>query len=723
MKKIKGFIFTVDAVFSLIILGIAISAILYFFYENNFTLQNPYISTSTAITSSLFYKMENLKNVVLAAAMVNPQIQNSTWPEYGGNENLSSSTNGYGPLLPLVLFTFHTPTPINQEPSINDGMLVFTTQGPGSTLYDLNPTNGSIKFEVTAPSGNFIGTPLIYNNNIYIADNNGYIYAYSDNGVLLWQQNIGTTKDVVLTAENNYINVNMTLIDPLTGSIVAKTAGGAPSLFSNGEFIQYNLTSPSSGLWEGTLGSFSQYANQITLTWKISNTPTTTSTAPLNPPAENGDILETTFVNIIYIYNTGGNFIVSKSLDNNIVGGASIYNNQSFIQTSNSLYSITPKGAIIFKAPLPTNLNVTPTSTPNYIYTIENGTTLVALTNTGSIVWKASFSGTPINNYIRDIPIAYGNAYIAIGKNLYAIGEPKINPQSTLLQTLAYLYLNNYSSYADALQNATLTLTNTSSALFINNIYAPALSTANFNGYNTYATVSYFQQANPINNMTIALWIDPANTQNADPALITTGPFTSYSYELSLNTIGGNYQGSTLNFSYIDPSGVRHIINSGFSIPSNSFSFVALTFGNGKFNWYYNGTLEANYINMNSIAISNNTLEIGGNSNSFLYNGIISNLQIYNSTLSSKQIYTLYINALAAAPISNSIEGWWPLQGDTNDYSKFHFAYPYNISYTNTKFIPPKLNSAYVIGKSSVPLSINVSGINKIINIGVVEWK
>jgi hypothetical protein len=723
MKKIKGFIFTIDAVFSLIILGIAISALLYFFYENNLTSQNSYISTSTAITSSLFYKMGNLKNVMLATAMINSQIQNSTWPEYGGNENLSSSTNGYGPSLPLILFTFHTNTPINQEPSVNDGMLVFTTQGPGSILYDLNSTTGNIIFEVPAPSGNFIGTPLIYNNNIYIASNNGYIYAYSSNGILLWQQNIGATGDMVLAMENNYINANMTLINPLTGEIIAKPVGGAPSLFSNGEFIQYNLTSPSSGLWEGTLGSFSQFANQITLTWKISNTPTEATTIPLNPPAEEGNILETTFGNIFYIYNIGGKFITSGSLDNNIVGGISIYNNQSFIQTLNSIYSITPSGAILFKITLPTNLNVTPTSTPNYIYTIENGTTLVALTNSGNIAWKASFRGTPTNSYIRDIPIAYGNAYISIGKNLYAIGEPKTSPQSSLLQTLAYLYLNNYGGYADALENATLALANSSSAIFINNIYAPDFSDAYFDGYNTYAKVSYFQQANPTNNMTIAFWINPSNIQNANPALITTGPFTSDSYELSLNTAGGSYQSSTLNFSYVDPSNVRHTINSGFSIPSNSFSFIALTFGNGRFNWYYNGTLKTNYTNMNSIAILNNTLEIGGNSNLFLYNGIILNLQIYNKTLSSNQIYKLYRNAFASAPISNSIEGWWPLQGDTNDYSRFHFAYPYNISYINTTFIPPKLSNAYMIGKSSIPLSINIKGVNKIINVGVVEWR
>ena len=723
MKMMKGFIFTVDAVFSLIILGVAISALVYFFYQNNFALQNPYISTSTAVSSALSYKLANLQNIQLASAMVNPQLNNGTWQEYGANGNLSSSTNGYGPTLPFVLFTFHTQTPVNQEPSIGYGMLAFTTEGPNSILYSINATTGNIIFTVNAPSGNFIGTPLIYNNNIYSADSNGYIYAYSNKGTLLWQQNILSTKYVILTIENDYIDANSTLLNPFTGSIIAKAPGGAPSLFSNGEFIQYNLTSPSSGLFEGTLGSFSQYSNQITLTWMIKNTPTESGAIPLNPPAEGDGVIVTSFGNELYIYSLGGNLIASESLDNTIVGGASISNNQIFVQTKSSVYSIAPNGAIIFRTPLPTTMNVTPSAAQNYVYTIENGTTLVALTSTGSIQWKASFRGTPISNYVYDVPIAYGNIYMAIGRDVYAIGEPKSNPQSTLLQTLASLYLNNDGSYADALENETLKLTNSSAAIFINNTYAPSLSVADFNSNNAYATASYFQQANPSNSLTIALWIEPGDIQNANPALVTTGPFTSSSYELYLNTSGGSYSGSTLDFSYVDPAGVSHVMSSVFTVPANNYSFVALTFGGGTFNWYLNGVLKTSYTNMNSIAISNNTLEIGGNSNSYLYNGIIADLQIYNSTLSNANIGSLYAKGIAAPPISKTIEGWWPLQGDTNDYAGFHFAYPYNIVYTTAQFIPQSLSSAYIVGKTSVPLSISSNGISRIINIGVVEWR
>ncbi|MGC8694361.1 MAG: LamG-like jellyroll fold domain-containing protein [Candidatus Micrarchaeia archaeon] len=729
IKETKGFIFTVDAVFSLIILGIAISALLYFFYESNLAAQTIQISSSSAVQSMLSYKIGDLSKFNLASAMFEPQLQNNTWMEYGGNSNLSFSTQSEGPAIPIVMFAFHAPNYINPSPVVADGMVVFTTAGPSSQLYALNATTGNIIFSASPSSGNFLGTPLIFMNNIYAATSTNTIDAYSSNGVLIWQSSIGTPY-LTLEAEDGYIDANSTLIDPENGSIIASAPTKAPSLFTHGEFIQYGLYSPSSGSWEGAIQSYAYYSNSLIPLWHVYNTILASSQAPPQLPSINNYNLNTEFLNCLYIHNIDGTLTSYDCLNKNILGSASILNNKTYVQTSNNLYSIIDSnGAIYFNETLPTStsFNTTPTTTQNLIYTLLNGNTLVAFDHSGNIIWKVVFKGTPLNKYIEDIPVAYGNIYLPVGRNLYAIGTPKANPQSNLLDVLATLYLNDKGSYATALLNK-LPIANETYALFINNTYAPSLDAASFNGYNSIATASYFNEPNPLNTFTILLWIDPSQQQVGNPSIVALGPSPSNDYRLSISTSGA-FQSAPLTFSYIDPSGVAHSISSNFYIPANNYSFVAITYNNtnsGTFDWYLNGSLKAIYQNMNAIATANTTLYIGENSTTNPYNGIILDLQIYNKTLTQKQIYNIYKEGISSSPplnITNSVEGWWPLQGDTNDYTGFHFAYPYNIVYKSVPFIPYNLKNSYIVSSSSMPLTINDGGIEKIFNIGVVEWK
>ncbi len=52
------------------------------------------------------------------------------------------------------------------------------------------------------------------------------------------------------------------------------------------------------------------------------------------------------------------------------------------------------------------------------------------------------------------------------------------------------------------------------------------------------------------------------------------------------------------------------------------------------------------------------------------FNGSIANLQIYTTALSQGEIQKLYSEGVGGAPISNAgLIGWWPLDGNPNDYS------------------------------------------------------
>jgi hypothetical protein len=52
------------------------------------------------------------------------------------------------------------------------------------------------------------------------------------------------------------------------------------------------------------------------------------------------------------------------------------------------------------------------------------------------------------------------------------------------------------------------------------------------------------------------------------------------------------------------------------------------------------------------------------------FDGYISNLQIYDTVLSDAEANSLYLEGIGGAPIDiNHLIGWWPLNGNANDYS------------------------------------------------------
>ena len=52
------------------------------------------------------------------------------------------------------------------------------------------------------------------------------------------------------------------------------------------------------------------------------------------------------------------------------------------------------------------------------------------------------------------------------------------------------------------------------------------------------------------------------------------------------------------------------------------------------------------------------------------FNGSIANVQVYNTILSNTTIQKLYSEGIGGAPIPNAgLIGWWPLDGNANDYS------------------------------------------------------
>ena len=146
-----------------------------------------------------------------------------------------------------------------------------------------------------------------------------------------------------------------------------------------------------------------------------------------------------------------------------------------------------------------------------------------------------------------------------------------------------------------------------------------------------------------------------------------------------------------------------------YPIPGGGFNqwiFLAASVnGNDKY-WYANGKQIGGEASGNAVQLvySNATLTIGaisqygpvnsitgnaiytGYAGNELFNGTISNVQIYNSTLSPTEISNLYHEGIGGVPISvGSIVGWWPLNGNANDYSgNDNNGAPVNMIFTNS---------------------------------------
>ena len=301
--NMKGFIYTVDAIFALIVAAAAISILLFSFYSSSFSSQVPTSEAYSIAQTLLQTKMSQAAHGIMiaqAAAGAFASRQYS-WPQYGGNQQVSSSTQAQGPLLPLVKFSFNASRTINPIVVASDGLVVFTT---ANNIYALNTTSGKIVLNISSTVG-ALGPPAMYLHRIYvesIGSGGDNVTAYSESGNLLWSTKLpNLNKFSVLQQQNGLLVENLTYINPVNGSIVALPSsiqGGtipAGTLFSSafidGETIAY-ANEPAVGT-DFVSAGIAQNSKILTLLW--SRLLVIAAAAPPGPPpAVSGN--ESTFV-------------------------------------------------------------------------------------------------------------------------------------------------------------------------------------------------------------------------------------------------------------------------------------------------------------------------------------------------------------------------------------------------------------------------------------------
>lgn len=112
------------------------------------------------------------------------------------------------------------------------------------------------------------------------------------------------------------------------------------------------------------------------------------------------------------------------------------------------------------------------------------------------------------------------------------------------------------------------------------------------------------------------------------------------------------------------------------SVPLNQWSFVGWVYNPAanSLAYYINGQQEGGQGSVTCMFHPDSSQFIIGmppaSSSDTSYTGSISNLQLYNTALSANDIKAMYLEGIGGAPINlRNLVGWWPLNGDSKDYS------------------------------------------------------
>ena len=194
-------------------------------------------------------------------------------------------------------------------------------------------------------------------------------------------------------------------------------------------------------------------------------------------------------------------------------------------------------------------------------------------------------------------------------------------------------------------------------------------------------------------NTTMSAWFMPQTPYLGLEAIYYLGSAPPYpnSNGYGIVTSGANVGWcSTITHAYLvvlaSSIGGYCFANSTFKM--NAWNYVALvTTPDGSdrnFSLYLNGV---HYLLTNNPIpkIPESNALIGYSIEGYPFSGKIANVQIYNASLSQSEIQALYQEGIGGAPINvNNLVGWWPLNGNANDYSGYgNDGTAANVTYTS----------------------------------------
>jgi len=197
-----------------------------------------------------------------------------------------------------------------------------------------------------------------------------------------------------------------------------------------------------------------------------------------------------------------------------------------------------------------------------------------------------------------------------------------------------------------------------------------------FNGAGSYADVPNSAKwfSDPLS---VSVWFSAANLSSAVAVLGTfyngnnwmlyrngNYPLQRLAVISYYNKVGG---GTNYLFAYYDGFRNNALYNVVF-VRNASASTATIKM-------YVNGALQSTSTYSDFLSWVLDTTQgvrIGGNAvgGGYPFNGQVANVQMYNTSLSANQVQAIYLGGIGGAPMKlQNLIGWWPLNGDTKDYS------------------------------------------------------
>ncbi|MDE1851197.1 MAG: hypothetical protein KGH69_00725 [Candidatus Micrarchaeota archaeon] len=317
----------------------------------------------------------------------------------------------------------------------------------------------------------------------------------------------------------------------------------------------------------------------------------------------------------------------------------------------------------------------------------------VTITKTGTVIASANISGRIVQ------AVAYGAAKSVISSDSYLVSGNKAYVLPTLQGSISIK--NSYGNICIDVQCPTTSFQAQNIALS-----QQARLAANFNGQSSYISVNALKVSTGATaNNTVTFWMRWDGQNNVMP-------FGFAGYDLDL------YTPSCFGFN------TNNADVYGFNVSryKGAWVFVAAVFYNGAYTGksaiYMNGvsqSLSQCLGNAQSGTAATN-LQISGFPivANYYFNGSIANVQLYNTSLSANSVNAIYYRGIGGAPLSsNTLVGWWPLNGDANDYSGYGYnGNPKAVSYSSVSQLIAKVTNSTgaVVSNTLVGFTTNIGG-------------
>lgn len=739
----KGFVFTLDALFSLMIAATGLAVLFYFTY----TAPAPYFiqySFSSSLLSSFVSTRLNLVTSIPLISYIAQQYaaSNQKWNMPTGNQ-YGNAGNSYGPSALTLNFVVNAnANVINGTIVSNYGNVYF---GAGNVIYAVNVSSGSTEWTSNAPYNALapdINATLLYGGMLIYATQSNIVALNAHNGTTVWSTS--TLYSTLLSSEPTHTTAPIKLL-MYNGKIITSTYDSSNSRSS----LIYSLY-PNNGT---IVGSAPLYANAIQysaisggqIVLSTSNNNVMMVTQILNNSYAAGTIWSlgtscsnpsypvgiASYANVIF-YGCGANYanvigvnqnpILSDPLVSpNTVTGLSVFKGLALFQSTSGL-TLLNMSAQRWSLGIPavygaSVANAIPIISSQNVYTLwSNGYLLMDNLSTGAILANTliPYSGA-INPYMA---LAYGRLFLSKGSHLMEFGACPVNPNESILSAIGTLYINGQGSCANYLLSILRPGGNYSVSI---NGLAP------YTGVKLSGTSSYVDipssDLSQLKTFTVSMWVDPGSYSNT-PGL--------YSYDFNgeklLITPGGNVESDIWN------GASDSVAESTTALSANEWYLVTQTVA---FNSISSTTTHSIWIdgaNQSSATVSGSV--VTGTSGSSIgsvwtqypyFNGIITNVQIYKNTLSAPQIEAIYTGGISSPPVSYAnLVGWWPLNGDTNGYGNAYTAgYPVNVAFQQVTYNSISLQNSFSVTSQSVPLPLlnYTTGKYKLYNVGVYSWR